>query len=132
MKNEFYKYVKNKIQSIPCSGYFDFSLNHFVLEESFVNHINEKYLLTPINFQQNSIYFCFPPTIRDEQKIEDTIIYNFKVNNQLYFEYKAFNTNTIESDKYCILNLVAYSSETNQKELVSFLEYIGEYIKNNK
>ena len=132
MKNEFYEYVRGKIAGIPSSGYFDFSLNYFVLEEDFMNYINEKYTLTLINFEQDSRYFCFPPAIRDEQKISDTIIYHYKVNNQLYLEYKTFNVNTIESDKYIILDMIAYSSDANQKELISFLEYISEYIKNNK
>lgn len=130
MKKDFYKYIKKIIKTIPCSGYFDLSDNYFILEDEFLSFINEKYSTTLINFQQESKYKCYPETIRDEQIVSDTIIYHFKLNNQLYLEYKSYNKNTIESDKYIMIYLSVYSSEINQKELISFLEYMDLYIKN--
>jgi len=132
MKNEFYKYVKEKIKSIPCSGYFDLSNNHMMLEKDFLLHINKEYIVTLINFQQKSKYYYFPLSVKKEQIITDIITYYFKVNNQMYFEYKSTNKNTTKSDKYHIINMIAYSSESNHKELILFLEYISNYIKINK
>ena len=130
MGGEFYDFVKENIKGLPCSGSFDFSFNTYVKEEDFITYINKVYPLTLINFEQDSTYHCFPPT---KQRIEDRLTYHYKINNQIYFEYCTFNPDTsTEVDEYRVLNMVAFSSVTNQIELEVFLEYISEYIKNNK
>ena len=132
-KTEFYKYVLSNVKTIPFSSVcFDFSKNSLVLEEDFISHINKKYALEIINFEQKSEFFCFPLSIREEQKILDTITYGCKVDNQLYLQYKSVNANTTESDKYVVVDMIAYSNPTNKKELISFLQYITEYIKNKQ
>lgn len=132
MKNQFYKYVKQNVAGIPCSVYLDFSFNHFVAEGTLITHLLTKYSLELINFEQKSDFRCFPSNIKEEQSISEDTVYHFTVNNQLYLEYEAYNSNVLETNKSLVRNVLVYSSKTNQKELISFLEYISEYIKNNQ
>ncbi len=132
MKNQFYKLVKQNVAGIPCSGYLDFSFNHFVVEENLMVDIISKYSLELVNFEQKSDFRCFPTTIREEQSISENTIYHFTINNQLYLEYETYTSNILKGDKSLIKSMLVYSSKTNQKELISFLEYISEYIKNNQ
>jgi len=132
MKNKFYKYVK-KLTNFPCSSYFQLSkLN--INEDQLVAHINLKYKMDIINFEKNSDYKLVDnnapvgTSTEYRKEIYDVITYHFKINSLLYLEYKVVNTNLLKSNDYTLIDMTVYSSLTNQKELILFLQYISDYV----
>jgi hypothetical protein len=88
-----------------------------------------------INFEKSSDYNYSSHKLRESEDnkvlgICDKITYHFKINNILYLEYKVINTNLLKSNDYTLVDLIIYSSLTNQKDLILFLEYISDYVNN--
>lgn len=136
MKDRFYKYVKNEVKKIPNSAYLFVSILK-VKEEDFLSHISKKYNLELINFcQQEEFGLCDSDyqdkrlPISKDTVIRDTITYHYKVNNQLYLEYIVISDDLNKNHPYIVESLTVYSNEINQGELISFVQYISEYVKN--
>lgn len=129
MKNSFYKYVKNEIKKIPNSAFFDVSALD-ISEDDFIDYIRKMYSVDLINFDKKTLSGKqnFDGSIIVE--IEDTMTYHCKLNNQLYLEYVFVNKDIKNDFPYLLRSISVYSSTTNEKELISFIEYISEYIKN--
>lgn len=134
MNNVFYDYVNN-LTNIPCSGYLDLN-NMDIEEEEFISHIIFKYKMDMINFEKESHYEYKKEIDGSINKnvlvIKDNIKYHFKINNILYLEYNVTNKDCLDSDGYMLIDIIVYSGLTNHKELILFLGYIDEYIKNKK
>jgi hypothetical protein len=90
-----------------------------------------------INFEKNSDYKLVDITQPGDpfnknhdykKEIYDVITYHFKINSLLYLEYKVVNTNLLKSNEYTLMDMTVYSSLTNQKELILFLQYISDYV----
>jgi hypothetical protein len=127
MKNKFYKYIRKLMGTLPCLSHLDV-MDMKLDEDEFINHLNLKYSLALINFEKHTTY---------GRSITDDITYYYKVNNLLYLEYSVHNFiidgfDTKKLNNFNIINISAYSSLTNQKELLILLQYIDEYIKNKK
>jgi hypothetical protein len=131
MKEEFYNYVKNEIKRIPNSS--SVCLYPIVLKENeFLSHIDGRFHLELINFNQDLSYesVSWTPDSNESKVLRDTITYHYKVNNQLYLEYNVICNDLKENYPYILQDMIIYSNDINKDELISFIEYINDYLKN--
>jgi hypothetical protein len=135
MKDKFYKYVKNEIGRIPNSAYLFISILG-IKEDDFLEHINKKYHLQLINFCQHEEFCRCEKDHSDKREpiygtiIRDEITYHFKIDNMLYLEYIVVSEDLNKNYPYIVEKLTVYSNEVNKNELISFIEYVGDYVKN--
>jgi hypothetical protein len=136
MKDKFYKYVKNETKKIPNSAFLYISILK-VNEEDFLSCISEKYHLELINFCQDSEFGLCDSDCQDKRMpiskdkvLRDTITYHYKINNQLFLEYIVISDDLNKNHPYIVENLTVYSNDINKNELISFIQYVGDYVKN--
>jgi hypothetical protein len=134
MSSKFNEYVSTKIKGAVSTSHFNFYDNK-ILFNDFLEFLNKKYSFTQSFFDYKVYYQS-----KNENKIETKKDYLHYVllDNNIYVEIETTsikpiddNINNIDNDK--VRYVIAYSSQSNNTQLLNFMNNINKYVlKNNK
>jgi hypothetical protein len=128
--NTYYEYIKTKINGMISSSFMDvFELK--IDFNDFLNYLEQIYQISESNFDYHVFY--------NENKTDSDKEFTHYVtlDNGIYVDIKTcanhnIETNIIDMKDTIVCNLTAYSSQTNNKKLINFMNVVNTFIIKNK
>ena len=128
--NTYYEYIRTHIKGMISSSYMDlFELN--LDFNAFIEYLEKMYQISGSNFD----YHIFYDNVENEAKKDYS--HYVTLDNGIYVEITTCSKNEIESDimdmsDTIIHNVIAYSSQDNNKKLIKFMNDVNSFIIKNK
>ena len=126
----YFEHIKTRVKGMISSAFLD--LHDFELDFNlFVEYLEDKYQFSESDFEYNIIYNESATT--SEKRYSHYIT----LDNSIYVEIKTYSKdnvekNIIDMENTKIHDVWAYSSQTNNKKLINFMNEVNAFVVNKK
>ena len=130
MMDAYYEYIRVIIKGMISSSSMD--LYEFELDfNQFVAYLEKFYQISESNFDYHIFYN------KEEENSEKHYTHYITLDNGIYVDMKTCSKNHIDIDVIDMTNtvvqsLTAYSSQTNNKKLIKFMNDVNSFVIKNK
>lgn len=124
------EHIRSKIKGMISSSFID--VFEFELDfNSFVEYLEKIYDISESNFEYHVSY-------GDKIDVQKDYCHYVTLDNSLYLDIRTFEESDIKEDIVInmdnakVQNIIAYSSQTNNKKLIKFMNDVNSFVIKNK